>query len=988
MKRIYLFMTLVVSWGWIAICQAQTLEERISNIYAPLDKSEVKSNILIHQTPIFLSPWRFDGRNVADSMQVNLDQFGMLYGQFRGAAVGRSVLPTPDIYLSKIPKLHQPTDTILLASMMMEFDYITIKARDNHLLEWSEGQMHDVPNRTSSPYAQDTCFAMTALQQQVKGSAFHFVLPRELMFTNLPKGIQQMQINFDNGEGFQPYKMGRIEKVNYSTPGRKAIILQYQYNDRNIRITTFVEVEKGHHLTKGPESGMPYDKDNPEEVSLPGVDLSIFSACADGKVRRPLIVIEGFGGTTTPDNLFDDILDELNSNGLSLEDWLNEQEYDLIWVDYQDAFASISNNANAIIRAIEWVNARKHADGSNEPNVLIGASMGGLVCKLALLQMHNEQGKNAEVERFFTFDAPLQGANYPIGIQAFLLDLLDQASNVGASTASLDFAVQLLNSPAAVDLLKTRVLLNSGGSSCTDFFSLAPSPAIFDYIDGLENMQSLNTITRHIALSNGSDFGNLQESVDQIMKIMELYIRLEEVAGQGVWQGCYDVIIDADVYAATSTSTWMYERKITVDISLLCEPFANNQTDEICFELSEPLKLDDAPGGISNLGLLDLGTGLGTLISSLSDVEYSNYDVPLKSFSFIPTVSALDMPPQTDPVTTSPVGGQAVKRWITSIDNSIESPFTGNNEFNQSHVSMNVRIADLLTEELEPPTLGGVISPLISGNIYNFGREASIDNNTPPIETPRVITENITIQNGAEIWINRNSRIGDITASNPQNDNPQQFAVRIPGVNCEDDFPAVDVTVEAGGKIIVGDYNNGVTNVGQLYFGKNSQLIVNGNDGVEVDKYSKLSIGPEASMKINADGEVKAKDFSTLLVHENSEVILEPDSKLEIIEKGKCIVRNNSRIHVKSGSTLRLVSEAQLIVEDGGILEIDAGANIDLWWLESSIHIKKGGELIINGKFNFVGSGFFQFDKDNIFTFNSPFEFVGNGKTSRFIRLN
>ena len=72
------------------MCQARTLEERISNIYAPLDKSEIQIDILIHQTPIFLWPGNYNGQNVADTMQASLDQFGMLYGQFRGAAVGRS----------------------------------------------------------------------------------------------------------------------------------------------------------------------------------------------------------------------------------------------------------------------------------------------------------------------------------------------------------------------------------------------------------------------------------------------------------------------------------------------------------------------------------------------------------------------------------------------------------------------------------------------------------------------------------------------------------------------------------------------------------------------------------------------------------------------------------------------------------------------------------------------------------------------------------
>lgn len=891
----------------------------------------------------------------------------MLYGQFRGAAVGRSVLPAPAIYLSKRPKAHLRSDTVMLASMAMQFDYIKKEAKDNHLLEWSEGQMHDVPNRSSSPYGQDTCFVLTALKQKVKGLSLNYLLPEELMFTNLAKGVDRIQIDFDNGEGFKAYRIGGIEKVNYSSSGRKSILLQYQYDGRTIIMTTFVEVEEVElKLTGGPESGMPYQKNSPEEISLAGVDLSIFSACEDGKVRRPLIVVEGFGGEFTNTAKLFALLSKTTSTEIPLEDWLNEREYDLIWVDYKNPYASISDNANYVIQAIEWINARKHADGSNEPNVLLGASMGGVVNKLALLRMHNEQGKDAEVERFFSFDAPLQGANYPIGVQAFLVDLIDQASNIGASTASLDDAFQLLNSPAAVDLLKARVLLNppSSSESCNSF-SLAPPPALFDYIDGLEAIRPLNNITRHIALSNGSDFGNLQESIGIIWKIMELRVELEEVSGQGVWQGCYDVIIDAEAYVATGTSTLVYARSIALEVTLICEPFGNDETDYICFELPEPMNLDDAPGGTSDLALSALGVGLESLITSLGDdVEASSSHVYLNSFSFVPTVSALDMPPETNPVTTSPVGGQAVARWITSIDNSVVSPYTGNSEFNQEHVSMNVRIADLLTEELEPPVMGGVVSPLISGAVYNFGREVPVDNNTPPTETPRVITEDITIQSGAELWINRNDLIGDISSSILQNNNQQQFAVRVPGTNCEDDVPAVDVTVEEGGKITVGDYDNDILNIGQLHFGKNSQLVVNGSDGVEVDKYSKLAIGPGATMTINSGGKVQANAFSNILV------------------------QNNGRVHIKSGSTLRLIEEAQLIVEEGGTLEIDAGANIDLWWLESSIHIKSGGELIINGTFNLVGSGFFQFDQGNTLTLNAPFELTGNGKTSRFIRLN
>ncbi|MDO8366590.1 MAG: T9SS type A sorting domain-containing protein [Saprospiraceae bacterium] len=103
MRKFFLLVLLMAALGWLAEpCQSQSLEARIRNIYAPLDKSEVQSSILIHQTPVFLWPGRYDGINVADSMQLSLDKFGFLFGQFRGAAVG---LPPPSSDINGM--LHQ-----------------------------------------------------------------------------------------------------------------------------------------------------------------------------------------------------------------------------------------------------------------------------------------------------------------------------------------------------------------------------------------------------------------------------------------------------------------------------------------------------------------------------------------------------------------------------------------------------------------------------------------------------------------------------------------------------------------------------------------------------------------------------------------------------------------------------------------------------------------------------------------------------------------
>ncbi|MEM6965474.1 MAG: T9SS type A sorting domain-containing protein, partial [Bacteroidota bacterium] len=109
-------------------------------------------------------------------------------------------------------------------------------------------------------------------------------------------------------------------------------------------------------------------------------------------------------------------------------------------------------------------------------------------------------------------------------------------------------------------------------------------------------------------------------------------------------------------------------------------------------------------------------------------------------------------------------------------------------------------------------------------------------------------------------------------------------------------------------------------------------------------------------------------------------------------------VQNGGTLEVQNGGTLRLERGGKIVVEEGGTLIIQNGADIDLWWNDfwyqgetlegSSIHIQADGELVINGNFNFSGSGFFQFDNGNILTLNAPFVLEGTGKGNRFARLN
>lgn len=89
--------------------------------------------------------------------------------------------------------------------------------------------------------------------------------------------------------------------------------------------------------------------------------------------------------------------------------------YDIVYVDFADAGTYIQANAEFLIGVIERVNNAKITD---EKTVLIGASMGGIVSRLALAKMEQE-GKSHCVGLFGTLDTPHNGANIPLSLQAF-----------------------------------------------------------------------------------------------------------------------------------------------------------------------------------------------------------------------------------------------------------------------------------------------------------------------------------------------------------------------------------------------------------------------------------------------------------------------------------------------------------------------------------------------------------------------------------------
>lgn len=115
-----------------------TIEGKIRYLFDPLDKSEMATDILIQQSPVFLWPGVYNGIHVPDSLALSRSQWGMLYGQFRGASVGTPYLPDPQIYVDQAMGTHRFGQPVPLMFMATRFDMIRKGAVDDNLFYWDE----------------------------------------------------------------------------------------------------------------------------------------------------------------------------------------------------------------------------------------------------------------------------------------------------------------------------------------------------------------------------------------------------------------------------------------------------------------------------------------------------------------------------------------------------------------------------------------------------------------------------------------------------------------------------------------------------------------------------------------------------------------------------------------------------------------------------------------------------------------------------------
>lgn len=163
-------------------------------------------------------------------------------------------------------------------------------------------------------------------------------------------------------------------------------------------------------------------------IYSPDLKFSTYYACSDNKLRKPFIMVAGWGPHT--DNTFinnnqnwpsslGQLANQFNQAGL-IEN-LHDEGFDVILCQFFPPNAYVEKNAELLEQLVNLVNNRKMQNDSYQENIIMGFSAGALATRLALQKMEykhlNANGPHPHTKLYISNDGEHGGANIPLGMQ-------------------------------------------------------------------------------------------------------------------------------------------------------------------------------------------------------------------------------------------------------------------------------------------------------------------------------------------------------------------------------------------------------------------------------------------------------------------------------------------------------------------------------------------------------------------------------------------
>ena len=381
-----------------------SMSEQMDYLMAPLDFTEVTSGLLLDKGFPMMEIAAFDGTSSGDTLK----EYGDWFRQFGTMVTSKTGTTSPIGVTADYKPL---ADSLLkigvIPIMVLHAEYhkfISDSTTLSSLITFQNNQLNDVLGRTSSPYDLHEIVSFSPKKNKFYDKLSHdFRINADFIRTNVSKNISTIQIDFDNGSGYQTMTLGSNSKITWSSFGKKVLKLKITYTDSSVyHAKSQIElVDKS--------GGQPkYNSAWDDSVYIPhptianhGVGLAIEYGCGNNnELRKPFIYVEGFNPDLFGDQFYEeDFFEDFEyyqddwGEGFPLLSELDENGYDVVYVDFDRGDASLIENAKVLQAAINWINDEKAANCSSSDNILVGYSMGGVVARLALTYMEDDATK-------------------------------------------------------------------------------------------------------------------------------------------------------------------------------------------------------------------------------------------------------------------------------------------------------------------------------------------------------------------------------------------------------------------------------------------------------------------------------------------------------------------------------------------------------------------------------------------------------------------
>ena len=743
-------------------------KNQINPIFQGLNKNRVPHKVLLDYAMEFTNVPAYNG-TLTDSTYVDATILGNIYKTLFMAKVSTSTQHFPKLetiasnWVTQRRNHNQNSkNTLVLAGLYYKYAALNPTALSTNKIRVYNNKYYDKYKNGvwQNPYLTKQTIAFALPVHNYNKLNFGVVLPQNMLLSNSGSAIQSIQVNFSDGGGYKTLALNQKVYANYAQNGTYNWTFKTTLSNGTILYSrTKIKVVTAETPTPNPptqNSSNAYENN----IVIPGPNSSLpiwsngavlridYAPAHNGLLKKPFIVAEGFdtGSILKPeveggDRTLNDFLNANNSlpssgelRNLLLFD--STQEYDIVYIDWQNGTNSLQHNSGVLKNVLAWVNAKKASNGSTEPNVLLGQSMGGVIGKYTLAKME-AAGESHDVRLFVAHDAPMQGANTPLSLQYFTRHAYDQYTSAPTLYGLVEVVI-----PTVLNLVELMSLgnLDIAFPSAEDYLTLQDTPAAlqmnYHYVDRLSQpttaihdtwqteFESVGypTQSRNVAISNGNEcavdhgydprakFLNLHDTHDPdfwgdlvhylatplagvLTSDLEL-VFLGLLPGESVYYYDFDLYANPDVNQSNRKVYFgrlKYEKKL-----FWIAPITHTITNRNKYAPNGYLPFDTYSGGY-----VDYVSAAQELFDRLPSSAIVN-----SRYGFIPVVSALDIKRNNGEVIPNDylkkyAGGTTPEAALTSDFDNFIVDFTKNNPINNAHISFQKRNGDWLANELE-----------------------------------------------------------------------------------------------------------------------------------------------------------------------------------------------------------------------------------------------------------------------------------------------